>query len=158
MNKRLLGTSVLAVLALASVSAHSSYGDSPPAAPVCYNIGASSSTGARASNLSYDVERGAGIYLSVNVSPFGIDARVPLTVGDEPNPHFDRLYALLMKGLDGNRLQSVCIDHVPTASEPAQIVSVSLGFQGIQKVSVCDQFEGSGCAGISAGRLLTRTP
>jgi hypothetical protein len=158
MNKRFLRTSLLVVLALGSVSAHS-FGDTTPPAPVCYTMDYALTSGNQPTRLSYDIDGGVTVSLHLDASPLHLDAHLPLTVGGDPNPHFDRLYALLMKGFDNERIAQVCVDHLPTSSlDRAQLVSLSLSFGDTRRVTVCDKFNPNNCASVSVGGdLFTRT-
>jgi hypothetical protein len=156
MKKRLLHTSLLAVLALGSVSAHS-FGDTAPTPPECHEMTYPGfSSAGRPTNLTYDVN--GGVSVRFRTSSFStLTAHLPLTIGDEPNPHFDRLYALLMKGFDNQRIAQLCVEPQPaTSPEPRRLVSVSLNFADTTKVNVCDENDPNECAAVSGSRVLTR--
>ncbi len=154
MNTRLLGTALLGVLALSSFSTHS-FGGSPPPPPTCYPF-AYSSSGPRPRSLAYDVNQGVTVSFGSAQSPYTVTAQLPLMVGSDPNPHFDRLYALLMKGFDSQRIGNICVDHAPANySDVVQLVSVQLDFVETNRVAVCDGFDPSSCASVYSGELST---
>jgi hypothetical protein len=161
MSQRLIVLPVLAGLAIAGVSVHSSKAAPPPAGgtDVCFNMSYGGSYPTRPLSLTYDTRKGAIVYISRSNSGT-FSATLPLTVGDEPNPHFDRVYALLMKGFDSRRIERVCVDRDPATSPDAELTSVSLSHveaptpPELQRVQVCDY--GSHCAGINSfGELRT---
>ncbi|HVZ73358.1 MAG TPA: hypothetical protein VHJ20_13350 [Polyangia bacterium] len=103
--------------------------------------------------LVYDTTNGVtltGANLNVGV-PNQISGTIPKTIDGKPNPDFDRLYALLMKGIDGQLISGVC---VLGQSGTGAITSVTLkSGTGGQRVQVC---EGALCAHVStAGFLFT---
>jgi hypothetical protein len=128
----LLSLALLAAFALTLTAAHPSFGDTRAAAPQCYDMSYSSTfSQPRPRSLTYDTAGGVRVRIETGSTPFSINATLPLTIGDEPNPHFDRLYALLMKGFDSNRLATICVDRAPAdSSDPVQITSVTVGFVG----------------------------
>jgi len=157
MTKRIFVTSLLAVLALASSSWHS-FADTPPSAPVCYSMSYTSSySKPRPTSLTYDVDGGVTVAIGLNGSPYTLRARLPLTIGDDPNPHFDRLYALLMKGFDNERIAEICVDRDPaSSSEPVHLVSATLKYAETRKVHVCDPNNSDRCASVYGGELFTQ--
>ena len=143
MYKRLLATSLLAAAALATVSAHS-FGAPPASPPRCYSMSYYSNGGTRPATLTYDTTGGLTVAIRDNTD--NVQAHLALAIGDEPNPHFDRLYALLMKGFDNERIGQICVDPTPDAAGAYNLVSVTLKHvepaptPDLQKVQICDGY------------------
>jgi hypothetical protein len=161
MSKRLIVLPVLAGLAIAGVSVHSSKAAPPPAGGTdfCVDMSYLGSYPTRPLSLTYDTHKGAIVYITRSNSG-SFSATLPLTVGDEPNPHFDRVYALLMKGFDSRRIERICLDRDPATSPDAELTSVRLSHveaptpPDLQRVQVCE-YAGH-CAGINSyGELQT---
>jgi hypothetical protein len=161
MSKRLIVLPVLVGVALSGVSVHSSKAAPPPAGGTdfCFDMSYGGSYPTRPLSLTYDTRRGANVFITRSNSG-SFSATLPLTIGDEPNPHFDRVYALLMKGFDSRRIQSICVDRDPATSSDVEVTSVSLSHvepptpPDLQRVQICE-FGGS-CAGINSyGELQT---
>jgi hypothetical protein len=157
MIKRILLTASVAALALGSLSLHS-YGDTPTPTVTCLTP---KLTGYyKDLSIKYDTRSGIALdFYSDESSGARVHAAVPLLQGDEPNPHFDRLYSMIMKGSDSGRLAQVCVDGVPGTydNKVYPVVSVTLKHVGDsdspQKVQVCDRY--GECAGVYGGQLST---
>jgi hypothetical protein len=142
MIKHILVGSTVAALALGGFAVHS-YGQSAPDQIVCRQPDMTGGT------VKYDTHDG------VTMTFPGFTAIIPLEVGGEPNPHFDRLYALAMKGFDSHRISEVCTDYsTPGEGSTRPVVSLTLRHpDALQRVRVCDSQ--NDCAGVSQERLLT---
>ena len=113
MSKR-FALPLVAALALVSVSARS-FGAAPPPNndDVCLSMSYTVNNQQVPVSLTYDTT--TGVVVEIRRVDFStVYAALPITVGDEPNPHFDRLYALLMKGFDSARIERVCVDRQPS--------------------------------------------
>jgi hypothetical protein len=119
MTKPILVGSTVAALALGGFAVHS-YGQSVPTPTTCYRPNL-----AWPLSLTYDTNNGVTLSLT-DAAAHELNATVPLRIGNEPNPHFDRLYSLLMKGMDNRRIHEVCVEGAGTSSEPRAIVSVEI--------------------------------
>ena len=141
MIKHILVGSTVAALALGGFAVHS-YGQSAPGQVVCRQPDMTGAT------VKYDTQDG------VTMTFPGFTAIIPLEVGGEPNPHFDRLYALAMKGFDSHRIGEVCTDYSAGGGSTKPVVSLTLRHPDVlQRVQVCDaQNE---CAGVFQESLLT---
>ena len=159
MSKR-FALPLVAALALVSVSARS-FGAAPPPNndDVCLSMSYTVNNQQVPVSLTYDTT--TGVVVEIRRVDFStVYAALPITVGDEPNPHFDRLYALLMKGFDSARIERVCVDRQPSSGEFVELRSVSLRHISetpapeVQRVQVCDWVNPNRCARInSSGRL-----
>lgn len=150
MTKRILLVSSLAAVALGAVSLRS-YGQTSPGPVTCYSLLRSTSP-TYGPALTYDVRSGVAVS-GYAASGTSFTAKLPIMIAGEPNPHFDRIYALLMKGAEG-RLEQVCIEG--DSARDGNVVSVKL--QGAtpsatQKVQICDSSDD--CADVSFGELRT---
>lgn len=150
MNKRILVCSALAAVAVGTVSLRS-YGQTTPAPVTCHTV--FRSYAGYAPTIAYDTRSGITVS-GRSDQAYSFTGTVPLAVDGEPNPHFDRLYALLLKGAEG-RLDQVCIDGASGTSGAV----VSLKLLGAtpstaQKVQICG--DGDDCADVYGGNLFVR--
>jgi hypothetical protein len=148
MIKRIVLASTAAALALGGFAVHS-HGQSAPTPTTCY--APNYSTSYETSSIKYDTR--TGVTLSIYTGSGRRTATIALESGGEPNPHFDRLYALAMKGFDSRRIEEVCVEGPVGGTEPAPVVSISLRHTEdtapqVQKVAVCDA-SGYSCASVS---------
>ena len=100
--------------------------------------------------LTYTVGQG------ITVSTFRASGVVPAFVGDRPNPDFDRVFAMMMRGLDDATLEELCFAGSPEAGD-ARVVSVRLrgretpGLNDVVRTELCGP---GGCVNFSAGALV----
>ena len=117
MIKHILVGSTVAALALGGFAVHS-YGQSAQGVPTCHFLDYSYPP-----SIEYDTHH--GVTLSFHIPTAVPSVGIPLEIDGEPNPHFDRLYALVMKGFDNRRIEKVCVDD-DAPIVPPPIVSITL--------------------------------
>jgi hypothetical protein len=103
--------------------APSSRAQSAPA-PTCTGV----NTTTPSFTLEYSVTSGAtltGTNLS-NPGTNSMTAKLLKVIEGKPNPDFDRLYALLMKGIDGPSFSAICVQGDTPGATTGTLVSLSL--------------------------------
>ena len=168
MLKRLLAASALAAVTLVTLSARSSSGGPPEPEATCYPMTYATPSGSPPLiDLTYSTQQ--GVLLRFPQDGRIVTAHLPLEVGGDPNPHFDRMYALLMKGIDSQRIEQVCVDRAPSGDgTPVELVSLTLEHvepprpappPEVQRVMICDDLNPTRCANVSwQGRLEVLPP
>ena len=91
--------------------------------------------------------------------PYQYTAWLPLFVDGEPNPDFDRLYALIMRGFDSGRISQVCLDGEPSAHAALNLKGLSLRHLPdpaleVQKVAICDVRAPESCSSVLRNGLM----
>lgn len=146
----LLGTLILGL----SASAESSTAES---ASKCYalDIGASNLNGHVPGALSFDRKTGVSLKMNYLLPGYHADwivykAVLPKTIGGEPNPDFDRLYSLLLKGMEMGSISEICLENGKALQKDTEILlnSLTVDYRAIStpmNVRVCDPYS-SRCA------------
>lgn len=102
-----------------------------------------------------------GLRRTLNSSSGKYFAVVPKTKDGDPNPDFDRLYALVMKGLETRTLSGICYTGVISIGKEVELTSVTMRIvrptqpPRVQQVQICDAF--GSCASIWGSRLSVNT-
>lgn len=160
-----LGVSIPVLLGILSLGLSASAENSPAeSSDKCYalDVGTSKAYGHVPGSFSFSRKTGISIkmrYLTPGSQTdwIGYSAVIPKTIGGEPNPDFDRLYALLLKGMEMGTISEICLEKAIQENEEILLNGLTLGYRPIStpmNVRVCDPYS-SRCARVNDGDRLT---